>query len=225
MPYCRRCGTLNADDSKYCANCGNPTTANSSAADEFGRRISEEAQDFATRMQQQGTRVGDRVGETVRREVDLRFGQTPPEASRNESLLGAISAGAVLIMIALTFLRFPTVFTVMGDYFRSMGELGIFFRPPQIMLEAAYFFFAAIGLWTLAMAVLRLLVQRSARRALNEAAGGLFSFYVAFVISLYAALRVGGIGAVALIIVGLGALVIVHGFIALALPWRRQTPG
>jgi hypothetical protein len=125
----------------------------------------------------------------------------------------------------LTFLRYPNSFNVLGDYFRSMGDLGAFIRPPWVILEAASFFFASIGLWSFVMAVLRLLVQRSARRALNDVVGGLFSLYVAFVVSSYAAVRIGGVGALALVVVGLGALVIVHGIIAVALPWSRQSIG
>jgi hypothetical protein len=221
MPYCSKCGALNADDSKFCASCGTPTVTASSSADQFGQRVSEGAQDFARRMQ----REGERVSERMQRESDARFGHTPPEVVRSDPLIGAISAGAFLIILALTFLRYPTVFTVMGDYFRSMGDLGTWIRPPRLMLDAAWFFFVTVGLWTFVVAALRLLVQRSPRRALRDLVGGLFSLYVAFVLAGYAALRFGGVGAVALMIVGLGALVILHGIIALALPWRRQAVG
>lgn len=221
MPYCSKCGALNADDSKFCASCGRPTSTASSSADQFGQRVSEGAQDFAKKMQQEA----ERVSETVRRETDSRFGRMPPEVYQNEPLIGTISSGAVLVIIALTFLRYPNIFTVLGDYFRSMGELGAFIRPPRVILEATSFFFASVGLWTFVMVVLRLLVQRSARRALNDVVGGLFSFYVAFVVSAYAALRIGGVGALALVVVGLGAVVIVHGIIAMVLPWSRQSTG
>ena len=210
---------MNADDSKFCASCGTPAATASSSADQFGQRVSEGAQDFAKRMQQEA----ERVSETVRRETDSRFGRMPPEAYRGEPLIGAISAGAVLIIIALAFLRYPNVFNVINDYFQSMGALGAFIRPPRVILEAASFFFASVGLWTFVVVVLRLLIQRSPRRALNDFVGGLFSIYVAFVVAGYAALRFGGIGALALVVVGLGVLVIVHGIIAMALPWNPHT--
>jgi hypothetical protein len=218
MSYCQKCGALNGEGAGFCASCGTPIQPVQSAAGEFGQRMGRDAQDFARRMQQEGERISERT----RREVEWRVGREPPEVYRNEGMLGAISAGAVMVIIALTFIRFPGSFTVLGDYFTAMGDLGRFVRPPAVLLDGAVFFFAAVGLWSLLFAILRLLVQRSARKALGDAVGGAFSFYVAYVVSAYAALSFGGVALLAYLIVGLGMLAIAHAAIALALPWPRR---
>jgi hypothetical protein len=214
MPYCRKCGALNDEDAKFCAKCGTAVAPAGTPADQFARKVSEGAQDFAKRMQQEA----DRVSEGVRGEDKWRLGRAPPEVARNDALLGSLSAGAVLIVIALAFLRYPGSLAALGDYFNSLGESGAFIRPPAILLRAGAFFLAAVGLWSFVLAVLRLLVQRSGGRALHDFVGGVFAFYLAFLVSSYAALRIGGMGLIALAVVGLGVLIIVQGLVRALMP-------
>ncbi|MGA1974959.1 MAG: zinc ribbon domain-containing protein [Conexivisphaerales archaeon] len=221
MPYCSRCGKLNDDDSKFCVYCGTPTSPASASAGGFGERVGGDAQDFARSMKEEA----ERVAEKVRREAEWRTGRAPPEVNRNEALLGAISAGAVLIIFAGTVLSYPNSLTALIDYIRRMAELGGFIRPPRLLLDAASFFFVAIGLWALGLAVLRLVLQRSMRKSLGDIVGALFSFYLAYVIASYAAVRIGGVAASAFVVIGLGMVIIADGLIAVALPWPRPSAG
>ena len=219
MPYCSKCGTLSGDDASFCVMCGTAMSAARPSAADFGQKVQKGAEDFAKRMQEEG----ERISQTTRREVESRYDRPPPEAYRDEALLRAISAGVVLLLLAVTVLRHPDILALVGDYFRSMGEAGAVFRPPILLLQAGAFFLAAVGLWTLVMAAMRIVLQKSPRRALSEVVGSLFSFVVAFVLSGYAAGRYGGVAAIAFIIVGLGAIIIANGLIGAAFPPHRTS--
>ncbi len=118
------------------------------------------AKDFADRLEHRAERFSERV----RTDTDWRFGREPPEVAREEALFGAVSAGAILVIIAASFLRYPDSPTLMGDYFRSMGALNVYFRPPTELLDLGSFFFAAVGLWSFVMAVMRLLPSTASGR-------------------------------------------------------------
>jgi hypothetical protein len=220
LPYCRKCGKQNVDDAIFCASCGIPLTVTGPEAEDIAKKVQKDAQNFAKKMQQEG----EKISQDAQRQIEGRFGRASPETLREEALFGAVSAGVVLLLLALTVLRYPSIFTVLGDYFTSMGDTGTLLRPPSLILHAGAFFFAAVGLWTLALAVMRFLVQRSSRRALGDVVGALFSFLVAFVLSGYAAGRYGGGTSIALIVVGLGAVIIANGVIAAATRRQKTIP-
>jgi hypothetical protein len=218
-PYCSKCGALNEEDSKFCLKCGSSMAGASATIGGAAADLGHGAQDFGRRMQEEGERVGERV----RREVEARVGTVPPEVTRNEPLLGAIGAGATLLIIALTVLRFRDSPTLLVNWFQQMTNLGVAIRPPEAVLRAGAFFFFLTAAWSIVMAVLRLLVQQSMRKALGDVAGGVFCFFAAFVLGGYAAGQYGGVLAIALFVVGLGVLIIAHGIIAVVLPWPRRT--
>ncbi|HVP23010.1 MAG TPA: zinc-ribbon domain-containing protein [Conexivisphaerales archaeon] len=215
MIYCGKCGAQNPDDARFCAKCGSPIAPSGFSSEEFGQRVSRDAQDFAKKMQEGADRVS--------REFEYRHGRVPDEVLRNEPVLATLSLGAVLIIVAISFLRYPGSVALLSDYFQGVANAGAWTRPPTDLLRAAAFFFAAVGLWSFVMAVLRLLVQGSARKALNDVIGGLFSLFVAYLLSAYAAFRLGGLGVIAFAVVGIGLAVIARGLVREALPWPKPT--
>jgi len=139
---------------------------------------------------------------------------------RGSDILGAVSAGVILILIALTYMRYPIDPSTIVDYFESMTVQRTFIKPPLIFFDAAIFFFYAVGTWGIVLSGLRLVFQRSVRRALGDLVGGFFSFFFALLLSRYA----GGVftwrTTLAYFIVAIGLLVIVNAIIHIAFPER-----
>jgi len=217
LPYCSKCGALNGEDAAFCAKCGTPVSPAATPAGASGQGAPAGAEDFADRMKQEAERFSGRV----RDETAWRFGREPPEVARTDAVLGSISAGAILVIIAVSILSYPDSLRLLGDYLRLMGTLNAFVRPPAEIVDVGAFFFVAVGVWSFILAVLRILVQRSARKALDSVLGALYCLYLAYLLYAYAGLRVGTLGFLAFAVVGLGLLVIGEGLVAAAMPWPR----
>ena len=137
--------------------------------------------------------------------------------------LDTISAGVILIIIAVTFLLYsPTIsFHDIIEYFRSLGIHKTFIKPPQGLLDAAIFLFNAVGVWSLAVAGLRMIFQGSVSRALGDVTGAFFSFFIAYLINTYIVTTLAPETALGYFFVGIGVLIIVNAIINFAFRKKR----
>jgi hypothetical protein len=135
----------------------------------------------------------------------------PVERLRREpDYIGALSGGVILIILAVTYLRFPVGLTVISSYFETMLLQLRYIRPPQAFFSPTIFFFEAVVLWSIVVSMLRLVLQRSVRGAIGNFSGALFSFFVAFLLANYAGGTIAGRTLLAYFIVGIGLLAIVN---------------
>jgi zinc-ribbon domain len=129
---------------------------------------------------------------------------------READYISALSGGVILIILAVTYLRFPVGLTVIRSYFETMLLQQRYIRPPQLLFSPTIFFFECVGLWSIVVSVLRLILQRSVRKAIGDFSGTLFAFFVAFLITNYADGTIAGRTLLAYFIVGIGLLAIVN---------------
>jgi len=137
---------------------------------------------------------------------------------REPYLLRFVSTGAVLIIIALTYILYPIDFAVIISYFESMANQEAFIKPPLILFDPAIFFFSAVGVWSIIFSGLRVLFQRILRKALGDLIGGFFCFFCAFLLINYAADVFTGRTTLAYFITAIGLLVTVNAMLHYAFP-------
>ena len=125
-------------------------------------------------------------------------------------LLGVLSLGVVLILFAVTYLRYPGTPAALLEYVETMVALERYVKPPRVLLDAASFLFYAVGLWGLVLTGLRLVVQRSGGRAMSDLTGAVFALVVAYLANGYAVDRYTGRTVVAYVIIAAGVLVLVN---------------
>jgi hypothetical protein len=121
-----------------------------------------------------------------------------------------LTGGVILIILAVTYLRFPIGLTVIPSYFETILLQQRYIRPPQILFNPTIFFFQAVGLWSIVVSILRLVLQKSVRKAIGDFSGVLFAFFVAFLLANYADGTIAGRTLLAYFIVGIGLLAIVN---------------
>jgi hypothetical protein len=138
-------------------------------------------------------------------------------------LLGLLSVRVVLILFAVTYLRHPGTLAALVAYVETMVALKTYVKPPQSLLDAASFLFYAAGLWGLVLAALRLVVQRSMRKAVSALTGGVFALVIAYLVTGYATDLYTGRATVAYFIIAAGVLVIVNAVIQFQTRPRRRT--
>lgn len=138
---------------------------------------------------------------------------------RQTDILGAVSAGAILIILAVTYLTYPIDWSVIQSYLENMGRMGRYIRPPAILFDPAILFFSLIAIWSIALSGLRVLLERNLRRAISDLGGGLFSFLIAFLLTSYRDDMITERSVLALLIIGIGAIVILN---ALVSPFIRR---
>jgi len=158
-------------------------------------------------------------------DVQPPIGRIREKGPKGPDILGAISAGVVLIIIALTYIVYIEKIdpTIIIEYFEGMAEQGTLRKPPLILFDPAIFFLYAVGVWGIVLSALRIILQRSARKALGDLIGGFFSFFLAFLLTNYAADLFTGRTTLAYFIIAIGLLVIVNTIIHFVFPERWQT--
>jgi len=162
-----------------------------------------------------GTATGLGAPRPVLSRVRERRAPKPPE------ILGVVSAGVVLILLAAAYIRYPIEPSVIADYFQSMAKQQQFLKPPQALLEDAFFFFNACGLWGIFLSVLRIVLERRPETALGDLVGGMSCFYVAFLLNSYANDVFTSRTTLAYLVMGIGVFVIVSALIHAAFRERR----
>ncbi len=145
----------------------------------------------------------------------------PPTGGTTAPLLGALSMGVILIILAVTYLRYPIDIAIITAYFERMARQGMFLKPPVILLEIVIFFLSALGVWTIVLSGLRVIVQKAVRTAITDLLGGLFCFLLAFLVSNYARDILTGRITLAYIVITFGCLVILNVVIRFVLSDQR----
>ena len=135
--------------------------------------------------------------------------------------MSAVSAGVILIILALTYLRHPNASSAFVNYVRALELSSGFVRPPPVLVESGIFFLEAVAVWSLVLAVLRIVVQRNGRRAVGEVAGALFCLFVAFLLTEYISDIFAGRTVLGYLVIGAGFVVIVNALASVAVPDRQ----
>ncbi len=195
MVKCPSCAAENEDSATFCTNCG---------------------------VRLQGIAGTQRVEASPSERSQEKPGSKPSlRHYEGEGFLGAVSAGVILIILAITYLRYPNVFSAFVGYVRSWEFAHGFVKPPPVLVEPVIFFLEGVAVWSLVLAVLRMIVQRSARRAVGEVAGALFCLFVVFLLTEYISDVYAGRTVLAYLVVGVGFVVIVNALASAAFPDRH----
>ena len=169
-----------------------------------------------------GTEVGTEVkfcpkcGESLQVPVQPPTSREPLTGVKESNVLSAISVGAVLIILAVTYLRYPIDVSIISDYFERMANQGMFIKPPAVLSDLVIFFLSALGVWIIALSGLRVIIQKTVSTAITDLLGGLFCFVIAFLISNYARDVLTERTTLAYIVITLGFLVILNVIIRFA---------
>lgn len=139
---------------------------------------------------------------------------------RRTDILGGLSAGVVLIILAISYLRYPVDPETVTSYIQRLATQNVFLKPPIIVLNFGIFFFYASGAWRLVLSTLRLVVQHNIRQTLTDLLGALFSVYCGFLLTNYLENVVTSQGAFAYFIVGIGVLIVGNAVVYLAFKKR-----
>ncbi len=126
-----------------------------------------------------------------------------------------VSVGVILVLIAVTFIRYPINTSLIGNYFENMVNQKAFIKPPSTILEAGVFFLYAAGVWGVILSGLRSILTRNLRKVQGDLTGGLFSLFLAFLLAKYSADILSEKTMLAYIIIVVGCLVIINSAISI----------
>jgi len=132
--------------------------------------------------------------------------------------LGLVSFGVLLILLAVTWIRYPTLGNQFIDYFQSFAQYGRPVMLPVKLCEPIIFFLGFLGFWNLILAGLRTLTRRGPRGAVSDVVTGLGLLYVAFILLEYTRGAITASLVLPVIVIGLGALIILAVFLRFLIP-------
>ncbi|OGD45070.1 hypothetical protein A3K69_06495 [Candidatus Bathyarchaeota archaeon RBG_16_57_9] len=98
--------------------------------------------------------------------------------------LGSAGFGVFLIVVATIALSYPGLHVILADWIRSWSANGLTW-PPAELAPAVFWFFTAMGSWSIISAVLRYLMGWSPWRAPQDIVGGVFNFLLAYLVRFY----------------------------------------
>ena len=126
--------------------------------------------------------------------------------------LDSAGFGVFLIVVATIALNNPGLRTVMVEWVRSWGVSGLSW-PPAELAPAAYWFFMAMGSWSILSAAIRYLMAWSPWRAPQDIVGGVFNFLLAYLVWSYGFSFFTWRVVVPLFIIMVGAQILVGGLL------------
>jgi len=153
---------------------------------------------------------------TWRREERGRHEWEPIDAA-----WGAINGVGYLIILGLMVFWYPDVFTLLVKYLGSWGAYGHPVLPGHALGQVIIFLFTACGVWGMLSSGGRLALTSRVARPLRGIVGGLFSLYVAFILTSFYARAINGAGLVLAFFVGVAGMVVTNALITFFLPRRR----
>jgi len=132
-----------------------------------------------------------------------------------ESRFGAVSFGAFLIIVAVTWMYHPRLPSEILAYFRSFETFGHPVAPPPILFKPAIFFAYVLGIWLLVLAAIRAVAH--VRGASSDATGGVFFVFCGYLLGLYAQGRIATGTIIPVLIILVGILITVSSLVKAAL--------
>ena len=127
--------------------------------------------------------------------------------------IGVISFGVFLILVAVTWLNYPTL----PSEIRLLSEdLRIYYRPVGLylgLLGAFGFFGVSFGVWLLIIAAARAVFRQGLCRILADASGGVFFAGCGYVSMKYAQGAIPRDIVLPLFIVVIGVIVVINGVV------------
>jgi len=143
--------------------------------------------------------------------------------SKMPDILDLISVGGILIIIGVTALRYQiNIINVLIEYFQELINYGAFIKPPSELYEPIIFFFYVACAFGIIISGVRIIFQRSTRKALSDLTGGVFAFLCAFIISNYAADNITGHTTLAYFVVSIALVIIANAIIYYMLPEKER---
>ena len=155
---------------------------------------------------------------TWRRERWERHDSEPIDAA-----WGAITGVGYLVIIGLMIFWYPDVFTLLVKYLESWGTYGHPVLPGHAIGQVMIFLFTASGVWGIMSSAGRLALTRRVARPLRGVVGGLFSLYMAFILTSFYGKAINGAGLVLAFFVGLAGMIVINALISFFLPRRRPS--
>ncbi len=95
-----------------------------------------------------------------------------------------LNFGVFLVVAATIFVNTPTTIGALIAWFASIPEVG-FTAPPMVLLQTAYWFLMAMGVWGIVAGVLRYVFRVFPLKSVQEVFNGIFDIVLAVFINLY----------------------------------------
>ena len=144
--------------------------------------------------------------------------------SKMPDILDLISVGGILIIIGVTALRYQiNIINVLIEYFQELINYGAFIKPPSVLYEPIIFFFYVACAFGIIISGVRIIFQRSTRKALSDLTGAIFAFLCAFIMSNYAANYFTGHKTLAYFVVSIALVIIANAVIYYMLPEKERS--
>jgi len=118
----------------------------------------------------------------IRRSVSSDWAEFSEWGERD--FLEGVGFGVFLLVVATIALNYPGIHRVLFDWVRSWGVFGLTPVPGQLM-PPLYWFFTAMGTWSLISAVIRYYSGWNSWRATQDLVGGVFNFFLVYLIQRY----------------------------------------
>ena len=98
--------------------------------------------------------------------------------------LGVVSVGVALIIMATVFILYPGIFSEFIAWLEGWGKAGPTMIP-QPLINPLIWFLSAQGVWSLVLAVVRVISGINRRSSISDAFGGVFLLTAAFLFREY----------------------------------------
>ncbi|RLI10422.1 hypothetical protein DRO42_01305 [Candidatus Bathyarchaeota archaeon] len=107
----------------------------------------------------------------------------PPPRKRDDPL-GGVSAGVILIILASVFILHPGIPSEVLTWLRGWEKAGPAMIPTPL-IQPLIWLLSALGVWSLALAVIRVVSGVNRREGVSDAFGGAFMLTAAFLLKEY----------------------------------------
>ncbi len=163
MIYCPKCGEQLPDDALYCSKCG--------------QKLSEPVQPEPTGPAERAKWRAERAEERIERRERRREEMGP-------DYLDGVGFGVFLIVVAWTYLQFPSVFSNFLRWFETWTHGPTFL--PLVLVEPIALFFTLMGAWGIVEGAIRSASGRVSK-GIGDIVGGFMSLALAYMFRSYGA--------------------------------------
>jgi hypothetical protein len=152
------------------------------------------------------------------REREVCFG----EGERHRDYLGLVSFGIFLVIVGITFVANPDMFSQFRTWSEQMSTQKSLLRPPQELIDSATLFFALIGASNFFLAGVRLVADKALRRVLADVLSGVALVLFSYLIYLYGIHGLSWQMVLAVEVIAVGLLVVSYSLARYLFPKRLQ---